>query len=54
MSPSAVDKTDEIEHLARSRFGITYLYPIQRFVVSNVLEGNPQIVVLPTGAGKSL
>jgi ATP-dependent DNA helicase RecQ len=45
---------DEIERLARSRFGITYLYPIQRFVVSNVLEGNAQIVVLPTGAGKSL
>ena len=54
MSPSSVDRSDDIERLARSRFGITYLYPIQRFVVSNVLEGNPQIVVLPTGAGKSL
>jgi len=49
-----IGRQDEIERLARSRFGITYLYPIQRFVVSNVLEGNPQIVVLPTGAGKSL
>src|SRR5208337_3208371 len=45
---------DEIERIARTRFGITYLYPVQRFVVSNVLEGNRQIVVLPTGAGKSL
>jgi len=45
---------DPVEELARSRFGITYLYPIQRFVMSNVLEGRPQIVVLPTGAGKSL
>jgi ATP-dependent DNA helicase RecQ len=54
MTTSPVDRTDEIERLAGSRFGITYLYPIQRFVVSNVLEGNPQIVVLPTGAGKSL
>jgi ATP-dependent DNA helicase RecQ len=33
---------------------VAYLYPIQRFVISNVLEGQPQIVVLPTGAGKSL
>src|SRR5208337_3046240 len=47
-------RQDQIERLARTRFGITYLYPIQRFVVSNVLEGNPQIVILPTGAGKSL
>jgi ATP-dependent DNA helicase RecQ len=45
---------DEIERLAKTRFGIDYLYPIQRFVVSNVLDGHPQIVVLPTGAGKSL
>lgn len=45
---------DEIERLAKTRFGINYLYPIQRFVVSNVLDGHPQIVVLPTGAGKSL
>ena len=35
-------------------FGVKYLYPIQRFVVSNTLEGRNQIVVLPTGAGKSL
>lgn len=45
---------DPVEELARTRFGIRYLYPIQRFVMSNVLEGRPQIVVLPTGAGKSL
>jgi ATP-dependent DNA helicase RecQ len=35
-------------------FGVPYLYPIQRFVVSNTLEGRNQIVLLPTGAGKSL
>ncbi len=45
---------DPVGAAARSRFGVAYLYPVQRFVVSNVLEGNPQIVVLPTGAGKSL
>ena len=35
-------------------FGHRYLYPIQRFIVSNLLEGRDQIVILPTGAGKSL
>jgi ATP-dependent DNA helicase RecQ len=45
---------DPLCELARTRFGVSYLYPIQRFVVSNTLEGRPQIVVLPTGAGKSL
>jgi ATP-dependent DNA helicase RecQ len=55
LSPDVVTPTrDEIDRIARERFGVDYLYPIQRFVVSNVLEGNPQIVVLPTGAGKSL
>ena len=48
------EKPDEIERLASTRFGVEYLYPIQRYVVSNVLDGHPQIVVLPTGAGKSL
>jgi ATP-dependent DNA helicase RecQ len=45
---------DPVGELARARLGVGYLYPIQRFVISNVLEGNSQIVVLPTGAGKSL
>jgi ATP-dependent DNA helicase RecQ len=45
---------DPIEELASRRFGVPYLYPIQRFVISNTLEGKDQIVVLPTGAGKSL
>ncbi len=45
---------DPVGELARTRLGVNYLYPIQRFVISNVLEGNSQIVVLPTGAGKSL
>ncbi|MCX7031570.1 MAG: RecQ family ATP-dependent DNA helicase [Spirochaetes bacterium] len=30
------------------------MYPVQRFVVSNTLEGRNQVVVLPTGSGKSL
>jgi ATP-dependent DNA helicase RecQ len=46
--------SDPVQELATGRFGVGYLFPIQRFVISNVLEGRPQIVVLPTGAGKSL
>jgi ATP-dependent DNA helicase RecQ len=45
---------DPLAELARTRLGVPYLYPLQRFVVSNTLEGKSQIVVLPTGAGKSL
>ena len=30
------------------------VYPRQRYVISNTLEGRSQIVVLPTGSGKSL
>ncbi len=48
------DTADPLAELARSRLGVRYLYPIQRFVISNTMEGRPQIVVLPTGAGKSL
>jgi ATP-dependent DNA helicase RecQ len=50
-SPSA---PDPIQELASRDFGVEYLFPIQRFVISNVLEGRHQIVVLPTGSGKSL
>ncbi|HUV07985.1 MAG TPA: hypothetical protein VMX75_09680, partial [Spirochaetia bacterium] len=43
-----------ISRIARERFGVEYLYPIQHFVISNILDGISQIVVLPTGGGKSL
>jgi ATP-dependent DNA helicase RecQ len=45
---------DPIAELAERDFGLKYLYPVQRFVIANTLEGADQIVVLPTGAGKSL
>ncbi|MDZ7794984.1 MAG: RecQ family ATP-dependent DNA helicase [Spirochaetia bacterium] len=70
---------DPVSQAAREHFGIPYLFPYQRLVISNVLEaagyfeaqelpeqgdqeeqeitdGPPrqQLVVLPTGAGKSL
>lgn len=61
---------DPASRLARTAFGIDYLYPIQRLVIGNVLdalderEGRSdglaelpmarQAVILPTGAGKSI
>lgn len=46
---------------ARSAFGVRFLFPWQRGVVENVLAGargdaafSRQVVILPTGAGKSL
>lgn len=54
---------DPVTDLATTIFGIPYLYPYQRLVVSNILdavlrtgeEGSfRQIVLLPTGSGKSL
>ncbi len=45
---------DPIVEAAQRYFHIPYLYPIQRFVISNTIEEKDQIVVLPTGAGKSL
>lgn len=61
------EEPDLITETARRYFGVPYLYPYQRLVVHSILEGagifgaeekeeaNPyRIVILPTGAGKSL
>ena len=55
LSPSVEDSipSDPLLNTAKTTFGTNYLFPYQRLVVSNVLEGRDQIVVLPTGAGKS-
>ena len=60
-------KTDILTRTATERFGISYLFPYQRLVITNILrkaglfseeeaeEAPPnQVVLLPTGAGKSL
>ncbi len=56
---------DIVSQAAASAFGIRYLYPMQRLVIANILDAagtaadgeSPafarQIVLLPTGAGKS-
>ena len=59
--------SDILTHTASERFGIDYLFPYQRLVITNILrragyfgeeeqEEAPhhQVVLLPTGAGKSL
>ena len=45
---------DPLERIAYTGLGVRYLFPYQRLVVSNIMEGRSQIVLLPTGAGKSL
>ena len=45
---------DPLNELAQRRLGMSYLFPYQRLVIANLLEGRHQIVVLPTGAGKSV
>ena len=61
--------SDEVLQAAKKTFGISYFFPWQRIVIANILDSaNPgndilkddvcsngrQIVLLPTGAGKSL
>ena len=56
------EENDYLNQVAKEHFGIPYLFPYQRLAISNILdcaadpaENNPaQIVILPTGAGKSL
>jgi ATP-dependent DNA helicase RecQ len=49
-----VSHNDPIDRVAKQNFNINYLFPYQRLVISNIIEGQDQIVILPTGAGKSL
>ena len=57
---------DPLGKAVKELFGLSYLFPYQRLVISNILEAaasaelsdreglGKQIVILPTGAGKSL
>ena len=45
---------DPLSEAALNQLGAQYLFPYQRLVISNILEERNQIVILPTGAGKSL
>jgi len=52
--------SDPVTELASRRFGVEYLFPLQRLVIANVLDAAErderlrQIALLPTGFGKSL
>ncbi|MBE6349223.1 MAG: ATP-dependent DNA helicase RecQ [Spirochaetaceae bacterium] len=53
------DFFDAIAEKTQNNFAISYLYPWQRLVIANILDDTEdaplqQIVLLPTGAGKSL
>jgi ATP-dependent DNA helicase RecQ len=52
VSGSAGD--DPLGESAATLFGVRYLFPQQRYIISNTLEARNQIAILPTGAGKSL
>ena len=57
---------DPLSEAVKNLFGLSYLFPYQRLVITNILEAakaeensdreslGRQIVILPTGAGKSL
>jgi len=44
---------DQLERIARSRFGYDALRPAQRQVIESVLAGQDTLAVMPTGSGKS-
>lgn len=56
----ASSQKDPVAALASSKFGIDYLFPLQRMAVANVLDAaegegpSRQLVLFPTGFGKSL
>lgn len=58
--PNEALTDDPIAVLAKERFGIDYLFPLQRMAVAGVLDGAEaeepvrQMILFPTGFGKSL
>ena len=44
----------DILSILKSRFGFDSFLPLQEDIVSNVLAGSDSLVLMPTGAGKSL
>jgi len=61
-----IHQKDVLDEAVQNLFGLSYLFPYQRLVITNILEAanadelsdretpGRQIVILPTGAGKSL
>ncbi|HEY9053259.1 MAG TPA: RecQ family ATP-dependent DNA helicase [Rectinemataceae bacterium] len=59
-SECAASLEDPVSRIAAERFGVSYLYPLQRMAMANILDSvhrdEPfrQLVLFPTGFGKSL
>jgi ATP-dependent DNA helicase RecQ len=53
MSPRTRRTRDELEQIARRRFGYDALRPAQRQVIERVLQGHDTLAIMPTGSGKS-
>ncbi len=57
---SLTEADDPVAAMAVERFGIDYLFPLQRMAIANILDGMEseeplrQLVLFPTGFGKSL
>ncbi len=49
-----VDKTNEARKVLEQSFGYHAFRPLQEEVVSSILEGNDNLVIMPTGGGKSI
>jgi ATP-dependent DNA helicase RecQ len=52
--PILEESPDPLVESAQKLFDVNYLYPFQRLVIANVLDRVDQLVVFPTGGGKSL
>lgn len=46
--------THAIDNLLLSRFGLAAFHPLQREIITDVLQGHDALVLMPTGGGKSL
>ena len=47
-------RSSDIQSILKTRFGFDQFLPLQEEIVSNVMSGNDSLVLMPTGAGKSL
>ncbi len=52
--PAVMAPPPDLDRILRARFGFPAFRPGQREIVAHVAEGNDALVVMPTGAGKSM
>ncbi|MHB9144355.1 MAG: RecQ family ATP-dependent DNA helicase [Symbiobacteriia bacterium] len=50
----AVDANIDLDRMRRLHFGMEQFRPLQREIITEVLEGRSAMAILPTGGGKSL